>query len=404
MVLGRPLLNSPGIAYVYDFDGVQWQLSQVLSGLGAPGDYFGSSVSLSGNRLLVGAFNDNNPNGRSGAAYIFDYNGNEWTMTQKIRDDIGDISSRFGIAVSLEGDRVLIGAAGSIGAAFIYELDGNTWLQKQEFFLNNSFSSSRFGSSVNLSSSRAIIGAPSGKGFAHVYDFNGSTWNKIQTILPSDSTEADLFGHNVSVFGDSLLIGAPDNDDTGAVYQFTLDNNVWVQQQQILPDESAEFDAFSSSISLFGNRALVGAHLDDENGTDSGSAYIFDFDGSHWILTQKLFANDGQEGDYFGQNVSLFEGRALIGSQSDSINGNRTGSAYLFNLIEGEWLQIQKINDTDGQFEDEFGGKVSLSNDHALIGAINDNDRGTNSGSVYAYELKNDVLFFSNFEVIIANQ
>jgi len=617
LLIGSPIHDSPGSVFVYDFDGVQWLLSQRLRGLGAPGDYFGSSVSLSENRLLVGAYKDNNPNGRTGAAYIFDYNGSEWLLTQKIIDKIGAINDGFGIAVSLLGNRALIGASGN-NSAFIFEFEDNTWLQKHKLLPSGAPTSYAFGFSLNLSTNRAIVSAAGGIGSTHVFDFDGNTWNSSQTILPLDSTQGDLFGYSIEVYEDNLLIGSPGNDDTGAVYQFTLDNNVWVQQQQITPDESAEFDAFSSSISLFGNRALVGAHLDDENGTDSGSAYIFDFDGSNWILTQKLFANDAQSGDHFAQSVSLYENRAivgspncndngtdsgsvyifdfdgsnwiqtqklfandaqsgdhfgqsvslyedraligspynddngpetgsiyifgfdgsewsqsqkltannedegdlygisvslsdnralvgatndfvngsrsgsvtviefngmhwqqteklfpedgaendkfgasislygdraligatsndsayvfdfngvswmqsqqinasgvfvenqhfgssvslfedvaLIGSQSDSINGNRTGSAYLFNFIKSEWLQIQKITDVDGQFEDRFGGKVSLSNDHALIGAINDNDRGTNSGSAYAYELKDDVLFVSSFEGIIGNQ
>ncbi|WP_082162489.1 PEP-CTERM sorting domain-containing protein [Crocosphaera watsonii] len=95
-----------------------------------------------------------------------------------------------------------------------------------------------------------------------------------------------------------------------------------------MASDGAADDQFGLSVSLSGNRALVGSRFDDDNGNNSGSAYIFDVTTGNFL--QKLTPPDGAAGDQFGISVSLSGNRALVASYLDDDNGTDSGSAYLF--------------------------------------------------------------------------
>ncbi len=145
-------------------------------------------------------------------------------------------------------------------------------------------------------------------------------------------------------------------------------------------------------MSLSGDRALIGARSDDDPtaGADAGSAYVFDLSGGTWTQTQKLTASDGAADDEFGQSVSLSGNRALIGAfdDDDPTAGADAGSAYVFDFSGGTWTETDKLTASDGALGDQFGFSVSLSGeDRALVGAFGDDDNGSNSGSTYVSDL-----------------
>jgi hypothetical protein len=137
---------------------------------------------------------------------------------------------------------------------------------------------------------------------------------------------------------------------------------------------------------LSGDRALVGAIFDDDSGDDSGSAYVFDFDGTTWSQAAKLTPDDGAASDIFGRSVSLSGDRALVGAFWDDDNGGNSGSAYVFDFDGTTWSQSAKLTPDDGAASDQFGYSVSLSGHRALVGAFLDDDNGDNSGSAYVFE------------------
>src|SRR5690554_1478701 len=108
-----------------------------------------------------------------------------------------------------------------------------------------------------------------------------------------------------------------------------------VQESQLLASDGAADDYFGISVSLSGNRALIGAPYDDNNGIKSGSAYVFELQSGSWVETAKLTANDGAAMDNFGWSVSLSGNRALIGARLDDDHGVNSGSAYVFELQSG---------------------------------------------------------------------
>ena len=150
-------------------------------------------------------------------------------------------------------------------------------------------------------------------------------------------------------------------------------------------------------MSLSGSRLLIGASEDNDGGDNSGTVFAYRFDGVSWSFTEKLHANDAQSGDLFGTSVSLSGNQALIGAYEDDDNGFRSGSAYVFDFDGSSWNQSQIIA-ADADSWDRFGDSVSLSGNRALIGAYGDDDNGNFSGATYIFNNLNDLIFTNDFE------
>ena len=103
---------------------------------------------------------------------------------------------------------------------------------------------------------------------------------------------------------------------------------------KLVASDGAASDSFGYSVSISsdGTTALIGARLDDDKGTDGGSAYVFKFNGTSWTQQAKLTASDGAANDYFGYSVSISSDgtTALIGATYDDDKGTDSGSAYVF--------------------------------------------------------------------------
>ena len=406
-LVGAPGTNdngtSSGSAYVFDFDGTAWaETTKLLPADGSTTDRFGLPVSLSGNRVLIGSKGDDDDGTRSGSAYVFDFDGAAWSETRKLRPAGNSAGDRFAVSVSLSGDRALVGAAfdnnngTDSGSAYVFGFDGTAWSETSKLLPSDGEAGDRFGSSVSLSGDRALVGSAFDgdngfeSGSAYVFNFDGSDWNESAKLRPVDGASRDEFGRSLSLFGDRALIGAAFDDDngssSGSTYVFDFDGLAWNETAKLLPIDGSAIDYFGSSVSLFGNRALVGALRDTDNGIDSGSAYVFDFDGTAWTETTKLLPADGAEGDFFGSSVSLSGDRGLVGAFRDDDNGTDSGSAYVYEFDGTDWSETGKLLATDGASGDEFGGALSLSGDRALIGAAFDDDNGNDSGAAYVFD------------------
>ena len=258
-----------------------------------PGDNeFGWTVSLSGDRALVGVPNDDDNGPFSGSAYVFAFDGTSWSQEAKLLagDDTNSFDE-FGYSVSLEGDRALVGA----------RLDDNA--------------------------------GGTNAGAAYVFAFDGSSWNQEAKLTAADGAVGDRFGRSVSLSGDRALVGAPswagEKTSFGAAYVFAFDGTDWAQEAKLTAEDGAQNDFFGGAVSIDGDRTLIGAYQDDDVGLQSGSAYVFAFDGTSWNQEIKLIADDGAFGDTFGFSVSLSGDRALIGAAEFS---GFPGSAYVFSL------------------------------------------------------------------------
>jgi len=199
-------------------------------------------------------------------------------------------------------------------------------------------------------------------------------------LLASDGYTSDGFGSSVALAGGVVLAGAPGSDDnggsSGSAYASRFDGTSWVEEQKLIASDGEAFDQFGWSVALAGDVAVAGAPFSDDDGSGSGSAYVYRFDGASWVEEQKLIASDAAAGDFFGFSVSLAEDVALVGAQRNDGNDSNSGSAYLYRFDGTGWVEEQKLIASDGAPYDGFGRSVALAGDIALVGARFDNDNG----------------------------
>jgi hypothetical protein len=196
------------------------------------------------------------------------------------------------------------------------------------------------------------------------------------------------------------MIGSETSDNgdySGSVYVFTRTGSVWSENQKLLASDGAALDWFGFYIALDGDTALFSACQDDDKGANSGSAYIFIYNGTAWIEQQKLTASDGAAGDRFSEYaVSLDGDTAMIGALCDDDMGSASGSTYVFTRMGATWTEQQKLTASDGAAGDYFSpGCQSLDGDTAILSSLYDDDNGSDSGSVYVFTKSGADLTFS---------
>jgi hypothetical protein len=160
---------------------------------------------------------------------------------------------------------------------------------------------------------------------------------------------------------------------------------ILLESQKLLASDVTARDNFGYSVAVSGDTAVVGAYGDGDNGSESGSAYVFRYDGSDWVEEAKLTASDGAAGDHFGFSVAVSGGTAVVGAGRDDDSGSSSGSAYVFRYEGSDWVEEAKLTASDGAAFDWFGVLVAVSGDTAVVGAFGDDDSGSNSGSAYVF-------------------
>ncbi len=286
-----------GSAYVFVRSGTSWtQQDKLVAADAAAYDEFGSSVSLSGDTALVGAeWDDHAGLTEAGSAYVFVRNGTTWSQQAKLVATDAAMLDYFGNSVSLSGDTALVAAqvdnhAGGTdaGSAYVFVRSGTTWTQQAKLVAADAAAYDVFGCSVSLSADTALVGAyvddhagGSNAGSAYVFVRSGTTWTQQAKLIATDPATSDLLGHSVSLSGDTALLAADGDDhaggsDAGSAYVFVRSGTTWTQQTKLVPADAAGSDYFGRSVTLSGDTALVGAPYDDcASGTDAGSAYVF---------------------------------------------------------------------------------------------------------------------------------
>ena len=160
-----------------------------------------------------------------------------------------------------------------------------------------------------------------------------------------------------------------------------------VEEVKLLADDGAPNDFFGFNVALFGDTAVIGAtKVDDEiRGVNVGAAYVFTRSGQSWHQQAKLTADDGAAKDEFGGKVALSGDTAVIGAIFQDDKGDNSGSAYVFTRSGTTWSQQVKLTAADGAEGDAFGQSIALSGDTVVIGAPHDDDKGNDAGSVYVF-------------------
>jgi hypothetical protein len=311
--------KDPGAAYVFIRRGATWsQEAKLLAGDGAPGDMFGSAVSVSGDTAVIGAYGKA---GFQGAAYVFTRHDGSWGKPVKLTASDGMASPPRGVGVPPAHDLIMVGASGKLhnaGAVYVFERQGAGWVERR--------------------------------------------------LTAKDGAPGDFLGGALSASGNTLVAGASGKDRfTGAAYVFVRDALAWHEETKLTAG-GAMNDSLGASVTVSGDIAILGAPL---NGTGKGAGHLFTRTGATW---EHLFKFSGAlDASRFAAAVSLSGTVSLVSVSSEATG---TGGVQLHRRSSNGWVLAPRFAPSDSGPYDHFGLAVSVSGDTALVGAPGKDGKG----------------------------
>ena len=367
-------------------------------------DDFGWSVSIDGDYAIVGARYEDTGGSQAGAVYIFKRDGTSWSQQQIIHASDAQTNDQFGHSVGISGDYAIVGApyedkgADNGGSVYIYKRNTSTgvWGSEQNITASNAGGNDYFGWSVSISGDYAIVGANgenSASGAVYIYKRNTSTgsWGSEQLIRASDAQGVDEFGFDVSISGDYAIVGSRNEDtggtDAGAAYIFKYDATY-------PPDDLPPVDSVGTGFNYKRYTAL-----------DTSTHYVYKMwrnSAGDWrtpspastntIKVLKTDSTDWSDNDTTDTNpeyvdTTTYSGKVSLG-QSAGPTENYRFSVPTF----GRWSEQQKIQSSDIQAGDSFGGAVSIDGDYVTVGANYEDENGTSAGAAYIFKKTSTTL------------
>jgi hypothetical protein len=393
---------------------------------GATTDLFGrpNAVAISNTQILVGN------NKLSGAAYLFattiqpnknDTNNRDYySQMAKITANEMEEEDRFGVAVDIDGDWLVIGAPGTInytGAAFLFRRsvtdNENPFTEMAKITASDGVAGDNFGVTVAIQANFVLVGAYDvhssdshvNAGSAYLFainlDQNGTgSWQQIFQFQVDDPVDNGRFGVSLAMDGNLAVIGAVGAD---AAYIFEkVDNTTdssWTQVAKLVPGvNDLTSRTFGYATAMAGNWVVVGAHRDRNiNGDNAGAAFVFKKTSNasdSWTQVNKLIAEDGAANDSFGTSVAISKDASTIVVGADLADFSEeivdSGAMYLFSptKVNGTWSQTGKFVASDKSTGDNLGISVALEDNILAVGApLDDVNNERDVGSVYVVEL-----------------
>jgi hypothetical protein len=357
---------------------------------------FGHSIAVSGDTMVFGAPDDD-------AAYVFEYDGSNWSQVAKLTPNGGTIFNiYFGYSVAISGDTVVVGAPLDlyfVGAAYVFKREGGTWNEVPETKLTASdlmpYSFALFGYSLAFEGGTLLVGVPN-VNTTYVYSPEGAKWPEEETRLTaSDAESGDRFGWAVAISGARAVVGAPRDESTvGSAYVFDFDGAGWLETAKLTASDKADYDDFGFSVAIHQDTVVVGAHKDSSflkpPAAIYGAAYVFEFDGNSWLEEAKLTASEPEDYDQFGYSVAIKESTLLVGAPVDPDNNEefKPGAAYVFETdgkIWSEKLKLTASEANDPPEKDQFGFSVAINGTNLVVGAILADAEIQDAGAAYVF-------------------
>lgn len=365
---------------------------------------FGTGLSLSGGKVLIGAPTDATTGTNSGRAYVYD--STSGALLQTFENPTPASNDQFGGAVSLSGNRALVGAqndalgGSSSGAAYLFDVTSGTLIRTlpNPGPLPNLVDN--FGHSVALAGNRALVSAigddrgASNAGAAYLFDTD--TGAVLQTFLNPTPQSGDAFGFDVALFGNRALISTVSDDtaalNAGAVYLFDTTSgsllHTFLNPTPELNNVFGNNDNFGFSVALSSTRIAIGAPNESVNGFHNGAVYLYDAATFDLLDTLLIPTPNKDTEEFLGNDVALSDDYVLSGAPfrnfGPAVSQKDIGAAFLFDALNGDFLQ--EIDDIAPTNSDRFGWSVALDGGDAAIAATTDLVGTTPRGQVFTYQ------------------
>ncbi len=371
--------------------------SKIIAFDGDVDDRFGKAVSLSDEWFAIGANRDDDSGDNSGSVYLYRYENSEIVSEHKIIPFDGDDNDYFGKALALDGQWLAVSSlydninGEKSGSAYIYKLEDNEWSFHSKLVPDDGAPLDRFGYSIDIHNNTVVVGAVydddygQDSGSVYVYELYGNEWLFKNKLNSANQMQEDFFGVSVAIYDNIIAVGSVYDDNggnnAGSVSIFKKENNSWIEYDTITAFDSQEYDFFGNAIDLNNQKLAVGAFHDNNVYQNSGSVYMYDIN-DNIELSYKISAYDESINDNFGQSISIYDNYLAVGSINDD-NGTNSGAVYIYELGDNHIINSIKHTPNDVTEYDEFSGSVSIYGDNILVGAQFDDDLGSESGSAY---------------------
>jgi hypothetical protein len=340
-----------GSAYIYELQGDVWvQKVKLIASDTTELDRFGHSCGIFGDACIIGARYNQDLGYGTGSAYIFERVGGIWSQTAYLVAATTEQSGAlFGQSCDIANGVAVVGAdtedgpaGANQGAVHVFKKQAGVWSESQKISASDGKVNGKFGEAVALEGNRLVVGSRNtvgafpGAGEVYVYESSGGVYAETQKLTAPTPQGGALFGEHVAISGNTIAVASLLEDslgtDGGAVYVFEHNGTSWVQTAQLLPETT--YPAKFGSLDISGDTIIVGAGFDADKGTDAGAAYRFHKTDGVWKQIGKFSASDTQAGEWFGAAVSVWGDRALITAQIGLNEGGLlSGKAYIFDEL-----------------------------------------------------------------------
>lgn len=347
--------QAPGTASVFLRASGTWTLQQTLTA-GIANDRFGESVAIQGNTIVVGAPGSTNAGGvPTGLIYVYTRTGTTWTHQPNPAPSDLAAQDSFGSSVAIDNNTIVAGAAskalpGNIvaGVAYVFLFNGTSLTQQQRIESSNPTPAARFGHAVGISGNTIVVGAPNERGTivppsaqtgaAHVFTRSTSSSPWVESFAFAGSAHFMEFGASVDIDGGTILIGAPENFSSantgGSAFFFVGGGSSWSAQGQVA---GATGDHLGTAVALEGDKAVIGVPFSDPGAvSNAGSVRLLVRSSGVWTTNSTLAAAAGSTNDHLGVSVAIF-GNSVISGAHFNVNA---GSAYVFDLFCVGWANL----------------------------------------------------------------
>jgi drug/metabolite transporter superfamily protein YnfA len=382
---------------VHVFDAATGALLRTLTNAtAASGDWFGYSVAVSGNIVVVGAPSGDAGTGRAGGAYVF--NVATGALLTTLTNPTPAADDNFGCSVAVSGGTVVVGAlyddTGAVNAGSAYVFDAATGALLTTLTNPTPAACDYFGFSVAVSGNTVVVGAPNdGTGAVRAgsaYEFDAITRALLRTLTNPTPAVSDLFGYSVAMSGNIVVVGACQDawGARGAGSACVFDATTGALLQTLSNPAPSDFDLFGYSVAVSGNTVVVGARGDYEA---AGSAYVFD--ATTGALLRTLSNPTPAAVDYFGCSVAVSGNTVVVGACGDDGGARGAGSAYVFDATTG--VLLQTLSNPAPAEADCFGYSVAMSGNIVVVGAPTDSTATGRAGDAYVFDAATGALLWT---------